>query len=717
MRLASLGFLVRLFTVGGFALVTACEDPPEVDQPPVGSGGDGDGTSGQPGTSGMATETGTDTMVTSTGTGTGTTGGLSATGGSSTTDGTSTDGGTSGDATGTTAGSTGAATDGTTGSATGPGATTGGGTDGTTGGTTGGEMGNCGNEICRGHEVCIPAMNGAPIQCACDEGYYPNPVGDGCLLDTECVQLRPLQRESCRTSFDGHAVAAFFAVDYCGGAPVPTAELGDLGDAFQVFEGGVDIAENVESSATVIDKDVESYVAIALDMSDSLRMNEDLPALIDEIQDFVTSLEPGPDEAPVHVSLIIFGQTVAQMVPFTPDLTAVTGALGQLGSDPSVAEALVGGMGTDLYEAVERGIHETDRMREFREIVTGDGVLSIGTVLVITDGNDESGGALDEILLTNTLNRVISVGVSLDVEGGDLQTIGRDGSYLAPDPADWTTAFAEITERVDKYPESAYLLAYCSSKTTGSHTVEVTLADPLSAQTNASCDFNADLFSAVPQRCDLEFFTSDCDGLECGGFTACGACANDQCCVDDTCQAPTSDTVDCFGDDSLCTPAGKVCGTDEDELTPDVCVDPVPLDGECNGLDLRCMPGMALCVDGTCMAAALPDGEECSSHLECASLHCAKTKVTNPLDPQICQPGEPGARLYRPCDATSECEAGAYCDEGTCQPRLPGLAECLGPDMVIGECAYGPCVDEGAGPRCDDQGGSCWITWGQKTGG
>ena len=541
---------------------------------------------------------------------------------------------------------------------------------------------NCGQLVCRGHGSC--QVDGDTAQCVCDEGYILNPEDDTeCIVDESCVQLRFLE-DHCRQVYNGTpAVALFFAVDFCSGTAVLPERLAELGLEFKILEDGNDISDNEESSAKVVEGDVESYVSLVLDASDSVTSREDLPMLVAELRRFVTSLAPAPGRPPVHVSVHVFARRVRKLIEFTTDLAAVDSRLAALAANPDlVLDGLVrdpggwNGMGTSLFPAVVEGIHETDRARHFRDAVTEGGVLTTGTVVIVTDGNDTSNEDLPDALIGSTLNQVISVGISTLINGSDLDTIGRDGSFLAPTPADWTVAFQEITERVEQYPQRAYLLAYCSSLISGQAEVTVTLEGSVIVQKGAGCRFNADAFAADPPVCTTDFFDTECNSQECGGLTACGACANDECCVGGQCTAPAS-LDPCNGVDHMCRPGEGICLESTCGPGQDV--------GDACGSGQRCTPGVAYCNDSDLCVGVSDLGVACESPLECSSLNCWPDKPENVLDPDKCQ--EP-ARAYDDCSmGHAICERGAFCSSSTCLPLKWWFESCGN----SGECISGQC--------------------------
>jgi hypothetical protein len=558
-------------------------------------------------------------------------------------------------------------------------------TDGT---DTGGPQ-NCEELMCSGHGTCIEEDDGP--RCDCDDGYVIDQLdASSCIVDETCIEMR-LLREDCRQLVnDAPAVALFFGVDFCAGSAVTPEKLDQLGLDFKVLENGDDIADNPESNAAVIDKDVESVVTLVLDASDSLVSKEEFPQLMMAIRDFVQQLKPAQDEAPVHLQVLVFARNLAEFVPLTANFDTVDAALESFQNDPQAVSDMVSGMGTSLYDAVELGINKATRARKHREHVTNDGVLVTGTVVVITDGKESSNGSLNNGLLGGTLNQVISVGVSDDIGLEELDEIGRDGSFLAPLPEDWAASFDEIAVRVDEYPDRAYLLAYCSSTSQGKPDVTISL-DGIEPAKTAMCKFNADLFASNPPVCDLMLFNTECDDKQCGGYlTACGGCADDQCCSGTVCEAPTS-AIDCKGQDDLCNATDQICGADGQ-----TCVTPPDNGQAC--LDGRCDPGVGYCVADVCVATK-GLGALCTTADECSSLKCAKTNPQNPNDDVICQPP---AEMSDSCSDGATCEIGSYCEGSTCVPRKGAAAACGQNE----ECRFGFCD-----PGICQETGECYWSW------
>jgi len=564
------------------------------------------------------------------------------------------------------------------------------------GGGGGEGPGNCGNLLCRGHSSCI--VEDGAARCVCDEGYLFDDEEEVCIVDESCVKLRSLERRGCRILVGGErVVSVFFAVDFCAGTAVLPDKLEEISDGFQILEDDVDITGNPESEALVIERNVESYVTLAVDVSSSLTVNESLIGeLSEELRDFVADLEPGSGDAPVGVSVLLFGINVVEYVPFTTNLAEVDAALERLGSSPDEVIAELGiGDGTALNDAVNIGVRHTERIINLRELVSNAGVLSTGTFVVVTDGRENGGAELDERLIEETVVNVISIGISGDIVDAELTAIGRDGSFLAPERGDWAAAFDEITERVQQYPERAYLLAYCPSFNDNDHTLAVQLLNDTLAQSPAACEFRANALGMVD--CNLDFLENACAGRECGGIFACGACAAGECCAGNTCVGPSSvpENTDCHEVDALCEGGGSCEPQDEGDESR--CVAYIGEGEECgSGSDGACAPGVLYCDedDDVCVPVTLVAGNDCARDNDpvaelCPTSNCAARNPKNPSQGYECKPRE--ARMFEPCSGTNGnaiCEYGAFCDGGEC-----------GPGSVFGcsdndECLFGQCHEE-----------------------
>jgi len=541
---------------------------------------------------------------------------------------------------------------------------------------------------CAGPSRCDDSSGRAV--CTCNEGYvFEKGSTSTCVVDKTCIKIKPLGDDSCRQLVGGiSAVAAFFAVDYCAGTAVLEADLaplaavpGDLNSVFKVSENGAGLKDS-ESKVTIIPRDVESYVTIALDVSNSITVDQPafFAALLGKLQTLVQALKPLPGKPDVGVSVLIFGKTVAELVPFTTDLDAVSAAVGTL-KDSTVITTRVPADGTALIEAANTGVTNTERIIALRNGVTQGGILSTGTLILVTDGKDNSGTMPSSGLTTTSVNLVsVGVGPSEMLDGTLLKTLGRDGAFSAPAPADLDIAFAEITKRVAEYPDRAYLLGYCSPSVTGTPAVTISLTK-LEVKATASCTFNPALFNAtIGQTCDAAFFTGECANRKCGGLTACGKCTLDtECCVGATgqCAAPAA-AADCQGDSTLCGPGPSECITDTCSA---------PLD----------------------TGAKSPLGAECALASDCESQRCERANLVSITSMHVCKRPAQIGELCSGMLANAVCEDGSACVGETCQAR--GLVQCT----TQADCLSGACTPGAQGaPGFCTQINTCQFSWDSK---
>ncbi|HET6582054.1 MAG TPA: hypothetical protein VFG69_01380, partial [Nannocystaceae bacterium] len=318
-------------------------------------------------------------------------------------------------------------------------------------------------------------------------------------------------------------------------------------------------------------------------------------------------------------------------------------------------------------------------------------------------------GMLDSALITDTTNQIISVGVSDEIDDADLEKVGRDGSFLAPEAEDWAGTFAEIRQRVDQYPERSYLLAYCSSLTEGNPevVVQVRKSDGEVSE-GAACDFFPNYFGIDPlDTCTPELFANECETLGCGGITACGGCADDECCDGTSCTAPQTATElgsSCDSQTELCYLDGDVCpegGT--------MCVPPIGMGDPCDE-DNPCEPGVGFCSEESEVCEPTLDlGDPCGDEPDqCVTLHCDRTNPDNPLDVKVCQPP---AEIYDSCgDQYGTCEIGSYCKGSACAARLREVESCADGS----NCRRASCIGlESGGKICSGE-PACFWSWDQK---
>lgn len=397
---------------------------------------------------------------------------------------------------------------------------------------------NCGEAVCAGTKRCTETSAGAT--CECDAGFMSNDLGDGnfeCVTDTSCIQLKAL---ACGQ--DPHAaVYQAFHVQYCSGEPVPPSEI-DVTQSFALFQDNTPPDPN-ESYWTFRANHVEPAVVVALDASGSV-INDAVrfEPLIQSVRDFVKLLRPTAMDPPVSFGMLLFGRTVGQFIEPTTDLDAVDALLADLQANGADVVGIDPG-GTALYDAVIEGVILLGLgMRDLMQ--RSGGALSFGTLVVVTDGDNESGSQkLDTKVIKDTPVSIVSMGINVDLADSVLTSIGKDGSFLAPDKRVWDSTFIEVARRVRARTDSVYEVAYCSPATEGKHDLETAMTDTALNVTSALCeDLDADAFGEFTSSECKDFVDSECTGdtapqcgvstfqicpYSCVGGEACfsGACA------------------------------------------------------------------------------------------------------------------------------------------------------------------------------------------------
>lgn len=395
---------------------------------------------------------------------------------------------------------------------------------------------NCGEAVCAGTKKCTETSDGA--FCECDAGFVRDDLGNGnfeCLTNTSCIRMIPLVCD-----IDPHAaVYQAFHIQYCSGEPVPPSEI-DVAQSFSLFQDNTPPDPN-ESYWTFRTNDVESVVVVALDASGSV-INDAVRfgPLIQSVRDFVQQLRPTPTDPPVSFGMLLFGRTDGVFIEPTDDLDSVDAALVSL-QENGASVAGVDPGGTALYDAVDSGlVMARDRVLALN--ARSGGALAFGTLVVVTDGDNESGRlTLDTKAIRETPVSIVSMGINVDLADGVLTSIGKDGSFLAPSESAWNFTLTEVAHRIRARTDSVYEVVYCSPATEGRHDLKTGMTDTTLDVTEAVCnDFNASSFSGFTSAECRAFVDTECTAgtpPQCGGtFQVCPyTCIEDEVCFENAC--------------------------------------------------------------------------------------------------------------------------------------------------------------------------------------
>ncbi len=262
-------------------------------------------------------------------------------------------------------------------------------------------------------------------------------------------------------------VSVFFKVDTVDGVPVTGLQTGD----FLVYEDG-DLISQYESQQTVtpMPGQFRSHTLLLLDLSGSIVGSDSLDSLKQAAREFVFSVM---DNAGTGMDMSIWWFDGARSLhPLVEDFITETETLldwietihPEMSEDPS----------TNLYGAVVDGI---DRVQE--AVGNADDRVSVGSVVIFTDGTDQAGWRTREEALAAVENAgpgvsIYTIGLRGEIDEAVLTAIGKNGSPFADDVAQLVPKFEEIALRIREDANSHYKLEYCSPKRKGAHDLMLT---------------------------------------------------------------------------------------------------------------------------------------------------------------------------------------------------------------------------------------------------
>lgn len=258
-------------------------------------------------------------------------------------------------------------------------------------------------------------------------------------------------------------VAVTFKVQTRLGEPVANLAI----DNFTIEENGDRIS--VFEAQPSIDKDPEDFVyntLLLLDLSGSVlassfeTLKEATAAFIDASID-----DTDPDAQNFHIKLAYFDgrQNIIELTEYTSSKQTLNAALDALTSDVSQDSS------TNLYGAVVEGVDDLDIVVEASNV---DGVVSAGSLVIFTDGNDQAARITQQTAqeavdtASNNLS-IFTIGLQGEVDLNVLAQLGRDGTSFADDISGLVAAFDEIATRISNQANSIYVFRYCSPKRSG----------------------------------------------------------------------------------------------------------------------------------------------------------------------------------------------------------------------------------------------------------
>ncbi len=265
-------------------------------------------------------------------------------------------------------------------------------------------------------------------------------------------------------------VSVLFKVQTKDGTPVP----GLLATDFTVYENDALISQ-YESQQAIIPKpgQFKSHIMLLLDLSGSILNSDSLTKVKQASKSFISAVMP--DSGAENFGAIDMGiywfdgaADIHQLVS-----SFITDKNFLLSSIDGINENITKDASTNLYGAVVSGI---DKVK--KTIDSSQQFVSVGSLVMFTDGTDQAGRLRKEDALNAVNNAaktisVYAIGLGGEIDETVLKGIGKNGFVFAQDLEELVPKFEQIAGKIKDDVNSHYLLQYCSPKRKASHTLKL----------------------------------------------------------------------------------------------------------------------------------------------------------------------------------------------------------------------------------------------------
>ena len=236
---------------------------------------------------------------------------------------------------------------------------------------------------------------------------------------------------------------------------------------FEVLENDKPIS--LYEATPSLDKDPDEFVyntLLLLDLSGSVLANS-FETLKSAAATFIDTAiaDANNDQGSFQIKLAYFDgrENIQNLSEYTSNKQTLLASLDSLDSSSSVDSS------TNLYGAMVQGVADIDEVVEGFNI---SGVVSAGSLVVFTDGNDQA-ARVTKSTAQSAIDRaaegltIFTIGLEGEVDQNVLSQLGRDGTSFATDISGLVAAFNDIAARINAEANSIYLFKYCSPKRSG----------------------------------------------------------------------------------------------------------------------------------------------------------------------------------------------------------------------------------------------------------
>jgi hypothetical protein len=271
-----------------------------------------------------------------------------------------------------------------------------------------------------------------------------------------------------------------------GGKTTADFTITEDGDTVSTFES--------ELSMVPITASFQLSTALVLDMSGSMILSGKLPDLQSAVRTFINTTESDQE---IGIYLFDGRADLQTLQPFTSDKEVLIAAMDGLTGYDIVDTS------TNLNGAIVRGLSLLDS----EQLSHTDRIFG-GTLAIFTDGTDQAGRVSNDgaiAAVESSDHAVYSVGLGGEASTEHLSNVGKSGAILAGNVDELSSAFEDLADSIRAQTAGYYVIAYCSPKRAGRHTLQIQLTG---TDAKAGVEFDANGFDS---GCESDDFLPDSD--------------------------------------------------------------------------------------------------------------------------------------------------------------------------------------------------------------